>query len=566
VSEDARPACAEFLPLTPSTTLPAGSVAARGAFFALSLAGPERGDMEATQLLGAAAGAAVVAVLWTITVFRQRAVGSGVLGEARREADRLLDDARRQAETLLKEARVEGREQLHEDRRTFEEETRERRAQMSEAEKRLHDRQEAIDRRANKLEERERKLKQYEERIKRHEHDAELLRKEAARHRDEAIGQLEKVSSYTREEARAELLRAMNREAKEEGAKLGRKILESARQSAARDSQRIIATAIQRCASNHVAENTVSVVQLPSDDMKGRVIGREGRNIRAFELMTGVNLIVDDTPEAVLISSFDPYRREIAKLALEQLVADGRIHPARIEEVVERVRAEMNEQIIADGGAAAEEVGVHDLHPELTRLLGMLKYRTSYGQNVLRHSIEVATIAGIMAAELGGDEETARRGGLLHDIGKAVDQEVEGTHLTIGIKLLKKFGETKEVIQAMEAHHFDVEPATVEAVLVQAADALSAARPGARRDMLETYVKRLQKLEQIADSFRGVAKAYAIQAGRELRIIVESSKVSDDESIWLSRDIANRIQREVQYPGEIKVTVIRQTRAVEIAH
>lgn len=520
-------------------------------------------DMSAFAM-GAAAGAVFAAVMVWLVMSRQ--ANRRQLGEAGTEAGRIVEDARRQAETIVKEARVEGRERLHHERQSAEEDIRERRGQVAEAERRLHDRQETIERRQNKLEERERKLKQSEERLQRMESDINLLRQEAASHRDETVSRLEKIGSYTSEEARAELRRAVAREAKEEGGRLAVKIIEEAKANAARDSQKIIATAIQRCAGNHVAENTVSVVPLPSDDMKGRVIGREGRNIRSFELMTGVNLIVDDTPEAVLISSFDPYRRDVARIALERLVADGRIHPARIEEVVEAVRAEMEQQIVADGVAAAAEVGIHDLHPELNRLLGMLRFRTSYGQNVLRHSVEVATIVGIMAAELGADPLVGRRGGLLHDIGKAIDHEVEGTHLTIGIKLLRKYGESQEVIQAMEAHHFDVEPATVEAVLVQAADALSAARPGARRDMLETYVKRLQKLEQIADSFRGVAKAYAIQAGRELRIIVEASKVSDDESIWLSRDIANRIQREVQYPGEIKVTVIRETRAVEIAH
>ncbi|SVA52852.1 uncharacterized protein METZ01_LOCUS105706, partial [marine metagenome] len=309
----------------------------------------------------------------------------------------------------------------------------------------------------------------------------------------------------------------------------------------------------------------VSVVELPSDDMKGRVIGREGRNIRAFEMVTGVNLIVDDTPEAVLISTFDPLRREVARLALEQLVGDGRIHPSRIEEVVERIRTEVEEQIRHNGAEAAADLGIHELHTELVRLIGTLKFRTSYGQNVLKHSVEVATIAGILASELGADAIVARRAGLLHDVGKAVDHEIEGTHLTIGIDLLRRYGESDAVIHGMEAHHFDVEPKTVEAVLVQAADALSAARPGARRDMLETYVKRLQKLEEIADDFNGVSKAYAIQAGRELRIIVESDQVSDNEAIWLSKDIAKRIEKEVQYPGEIKVTVIRETRAVGLA-
>jgi len=514
---------------------------------------------------GVAAFLAAIATLAFAYATRKRSSGR-IVEEARSRADSLLSEAKGQVDVVLKEARHEGREQLQSDRTAFEDEARERRQQLLAGESRLHERDESLERRVGKLDERERKLKRYEKRLLGMERDVNLLRDEAAVHRDEAVTQLERVSSYNRDDAKAQLVRVMAREGREEGTRVAEKIVNKAKSTAGREAQRLIALAIQRCASNHVAENTVSVVTLPSDDMKGRVIGREGRNIRAFEMMAGVNLIVDDTPEAVLISSFDPYRREIAKMALERLVADGRIHPARIEEVVERVRGEIEEQTIVDGTAAAAEAGVHDLHPELNRLLGMLKFRTSYGQNVLHHSVEVATITGIMAAEIGGEEAIGRRGGLLHDIGKAIDQEVEGTHLQIGIDLLRKYGESDEVIQAMEAHHFDVEPATVEAVLVQAADALSAARPGARRDMLETYVKRLEKLEHIADSFRGVAKAYAIQAGRELRIIVEPSKVSDDESLWLSRDIANRIEREVQYPGEIKVTVIRETRAVEIAH
>ena len=511
-----------------------------------------------------AALAVLVVIVWFLV--RGRPGSREHLGKARGAAGRVIEEAERQAAVLLKETRIEGREQLHIERRGFDAESRERRQHMVEAEARAHERQESLERRTNRIDERERKLNHYEDRLRGMERDVNLLREEAAERRDEAVTQLEKAAHYHRDDAKAQLVRAMAREAKEEGARQATHIIDEAKTTATREANRVVATAIQRCASNYVAEHTVSVVALPSDDMKGRVIGREGRNIRAFEMMTGVNLIVDDTPEAVLISSFDPFRREIAKLALEQLVSDGRIHPARIEEVVQQVREGIEEQILVDGTNAAAELGIHDMATKLLRLLGKLKFRTSYGQNVLRHSIEVATISGIIAAELGADYAVARRGGLLHDIGKAVDQEVEGTHLQIGIRLLRKCGESKEVVHAMEAHHFDVEPATVEAVIVQAADALSAARPGARRDMLETYVQRLQKLEQIADSFRGVARSYAIQAGRELRIIVESSKVSDIESIWLSRDIAKRIQREVQYPGEIKVTVIRETRAVEIAH
>ena len=508
-------------------------------------------------------GFAVLAIFLGYT--QGRRLGKQAASRAETEAQNLLEDSQRQAETARKEAAVAAREEQLHARQAFEEESRERRKELAELERRSHESQETVDRRANKLEEREKKLQRYESRVRELEHDADLLRQEGARHRDEAVSKLERAAHLSREDAKRELIVTMEREAREEGAKLARRIEENIRQKAKAEANRIVAIAIQRSASNHVAENTVSVVELPADDMKGRVIGREGRNIRAFEMMTGVNLIVDDTPEAVLISSFDPYRREIAKLALKKLVADGRIHPARIEEVVQRVREDIEEEIRTDGATAAAEIGIHELHPELSRHMGMLKFRTSYGQNVLRHSVEVATICGIMAAELGADEHVARRGGFLHDVGKAIDQEVEGTHLSLGIKLLRKFGESEAVIQAMEAHHFDVEPASVEAVLVQAADALSAARPGARRDMLETYVKRLQKLEQIADSFRGVSKAYAIQAGRELRIIVEPGKMGDDESTWLARDIAKRIEKEVQYPGEIKVTVIRETRAVEFA-
>ncbi len=512
--------------------------------------------------VGVVIGGSILFAIWLAT---RRRAARRLLGEASVKAEDLSREATRNAATLLKEAKIEAREEHLRARQEFEDESRDRRREISKLERRISRRDEKLERRTSSFEDREKELSRLEGELRAKLQRVDLAEKEADTRRDEAVARLERIAGQTSDEAKQTLIQLMQREAREQATTTIRRIEEDAKTTAKKQAQRIISMAIQRAASDHVAEHTVSVVALPSDDMKGRVIGREGRNIRAFEMITGVNLIVDDTPEAVLISTFDPLRREVARLALEQLVGDGRIHPARIEEVVARIRADIEEQILHDGGEAAADLGIHELHPELVRLLGTLKFRTSYGQNVLKHSIEVATIAGILAGELGADAHVARRAGLLHDVGKAVDHEVEGTHLTIGIDLLRRYGEADAVIHGMEAHHFDVEPKTVEAVLVQAADALSAARPGARRDMLETYVKRLQKLEEIADAFNGVSKAYAIQAGRELRIIVESEQVSDNEAVWLSKDIAKRIEKEVQYPGEIKVTVIRETRAVGFA-
>ena len=512
--------------------------------------------------IGVLAGGAALVALWLVA---RRRFAERLVTEAREQAEELDREVERQAEAILKDAKIEAREEHLRARQAFEDESSDRRRELSKLERRIARREEKLDRRTNAFEDREKELSRLERELRRKNERVEFLEREANQKRGEALDRLQQIAGQTSEQAKQALMQLMQQEARDAATKTIRQVEEEAKLTARKQAERIISMAIQRAASDHVAEHTVSVVELPSDDMKGRVIGREGRNIRAFELITGVNLIVDDTPEAVLISTFDPLRREIARLALEQLVSDGRIHPARIEEVVGRVRSEIEEQIRQDGAEAAADLAIHDLHPELVRMLGLLKFRTSYGQNVLRHSVEVATIAGILAAELGTNEHVARRAGLLHDIGKAVDHEVEGTHLTIGIDLLRRYGEDEAVIHGMEAHHFDIEPATVEAVLVQAADALSAARPGARRDMLETYVKRLQKLEEIADTFNGVSKAYAIQAGRELRIIVEADQVSDNEAVWLSKDIAKRIEKEVQYPGEIKVTVIRETRAVGFA-
>ena len=408
------------------------------------------------------------------------------------------------------------------------------------------------------LVQRDKVLGEREKRLRREEEELERL---LVQEREK----LEQIAGLTGQQAKEELTRVMEGEARMEAAHLVKRIEDEAREKAQKEAQRIIGLAIQRAASDYIVETTVSVVMLPNDDMKGRIIGREGRNIRALEMATGVDLIVDDTPEAVILSNFDPLRREIARTALDRLISDGRIHPARIEEVVERVKAEFAEQVRHEGEEALLELGIPSLHPELVKLLGRLRYRTSYGQNVLQHSKEVAFLASAMAAELKVDAEVAKRAGLLHDIGKAMDREMEGTHLEIGIDLLRRYGESEEVVHAMACHHGDYDPRTVEAVLVTAADGLSAARPGARREILETYVRRLEKLEEIAGGFKGVQKSFAVQAGREIRIIVDSDKIRDEEAIWLSKDIAKKVETELTYPGQIKVTVIRETRSIEYA-
>ena len=397
--------------------------------------------------------------------------------------------------------------------------------------------------------------------------DAKLhaMEEELERATAEQRVRLERIAGLTADQAKAELMRAMENEARIDAASAMKRIEDEANEKAKDKARRVIAMAVQRIASEHVVESTVSVVDLPSDEMKGRIIGREGRNIRAFEQATGVDLIVDDTPEAVILSCFEPVRREIARLALGALIQDGRIHPGRIEELVAKIQAEMEEKLVTDGEAAALEAGIPDLHPELHKLLGRLQFRSSFGQNALKHSLEVSWLAHHMAAELGADAAVAKRAGLLHDLGKAVDREMDGTHLELGRELLRKHGESDVVIHAMECHHGDYDPHSVEAVLVTAADALSAARPGARREILENYIKRLEKLESMATEFKGVGKAYAIQAGRELRVVVESDRVSDEEALWLARDVAKKVESELTYPGQIKVTVIRETRAVEYA-
>jgi ribonuclease Y len=514
------------------------------------------------SVIGALVGAVILALLWRM-VYTKRAQVQ--LHEANQTAQRLIADAQKQAEARLKEANLEAKERMLQARSELDKQTTQRREEQKVVERRLQQKEENVDRKMQQLERREQEVESRDRGIGDREKRVEQREKELTEIVEAQRHKLEQISGLTVEEAKRDLIRSIENEAKLEAAQLIKRIETEATELASIRAKRIIATAIHRHASDYVAENTVSVVDLPSEDMKGRIIGREGRNIRALELATGVDLIVDDTPEAILLSGFDPIRREVARISLERLMADGRIHPARIEEIVEKVRVELEEKLHEEGEAAAFSLGITDLNPEVLKLLGRLRYRTSYGQNVLMHSLEVAQLAGLMATELGANTEIAKRGGLLHDLGKAIDREMEGTHLELGRELLMKFGERREVIHAMECHHGDYDPQSIEAVLVNAADALSAARPGARREILENYVHRLERLESIADKMEGVQKAFAIQAGRELRIIVNAEKMSDEQSIWLSKDVARKIESELQYPGQIKVTVIRETRAVDYA-
>jgi len=490
-------------------------------------------------------------------IFRKN-VGERAIGSAEQKARNMILDAENKSETIKKEITLEAKEEAHRMRSEVEREVRERRAEIQRSEKRLIQKEESIDRKVENIERKEESITRKEQILidKEHELDGFISKQ---------IEELERISGYTVEEAKQLLLSNVEKEVRYEASLLIKDIESKAKEEGEKRAKEIITGAIQRCAADHVAETTVSVVPLPNDEMKGRIIGREGRNIRAIETLTGIDLIIDDTPEAVILSGFDPVRREIARLSLEKLIVDGRIHPARIEEMVEKAEREVNNIIKEEGEAATFEVGIHNLHPELIKLLGRLKYRTSYGQNVLKHSIEVAHLAGLMAGELGMDVKLAKRAGLLHDIGKAVDHEVEGTHVDIGIDLLKKYKESDAVINGMAAHHGDYEPKSMEAVLIAAADALSAARPGARRETLDTYIKRLQKLEEIANTTPGVDKSFAIQAGREIRIIAKPDEMSDDSIVFLAREISKKIESELEYPGQIKVNVIRETRAIDYA-
>jgi len=518
-----------------------------------------------TSMLWIAGGLVAALAFLAFTWLQTRRAARETVAEARRQAERLLEEAKREGESKVREADLAAKEKLLVARTEFESASRKRRSELEAVERRLTQKEDGLDKRQEQQDGRDRELAGREKALAGREKAAEERDRELEKAGAEVRQRLEHVAGLTAQQAREELVRSLESEAKMEAAHIVKRIEDEAREQGNRKAQWLMGLAVQRLASDYVSETTVSVVELPNDEMKGRIIGREGRNIRALEMATGIDLIVDDTPEAVILSGFDPFRREIARVALERLISDGRIHPARIEEVVEKVKVEFEQRIQQDGDAALLELKIPGMHPELVKLLGRLRYRYSYGQNVLQHSKEVAFLAATMAAELKANVAVAKRAGLLHDLGKAIDREVDGTHLELGIELLRKFGESEEVVHAMACHHGDYDPQTVEAVLVTAADALSAARPGARREVLESYVQRLEKLEEIASGFKGVQKSFAIQAGREVRIIVDSGKISDEESLWLSKEIARKIEQELTYPGQIRVTVIRETRAVEYA-
>lgn len=505
----------------------------------------------------------VVAIIAGFVMFRagityNRKISEAEIGSAEDEAKRIVDEAIKEAESKKKEALLEAKEEIHRNRNELDKEVKERRAEISKQENRLHQKEATLDKKTEALEQKEEALL-----VKSKDLDNE--KEKLIELQKEERAKLEKISGLSVEEAKEYLLKNLESEVRHEAAIMVKEIEQEAKENADMKAREIIGYAIQKCAADHVAETTVSVVALPNDEMKGRIIGREGRNIRTLETMTGIDLIIDDTPEAVILSGFDPVRREIAKITLEKLIVDGRIHPARIEETVERAKKEIERTIKQEGEQATFDTNVQGLHPEIVKLLGKLHYRTSYGQNVLIHSMEVSYLSGLMAAELGADVTIAKRAGLLHDLGKAVDHEIEGSHVAIGVDIAKKYGESFDVCHAIEAHHGDVQPQTLIACIVQAADAVSAARPGARKENIENYIKRLQKLEEIANSFEGVDKSFAIQAGREIRIMVKPEIVSDEGMVLVARDIVKRIENELEYPGQIKVNLIRETRASNVA-
>ncbi len=497
-------------------------------------------------------------IAWFAAISYRKKVVEAKIGSAEEKAREIIDDALKTAETKKRESLLEAKEENLKNKNELEKESRERRAELQKYEKRVLAKEEQADRKSESLEKKESQLASREDRLNKRQAEIDELG-------EKRVQELERISGLTSEQAKEYLLKTVEDDVRHESAMLVKELETRAKEEADKKAKDYVVNAIQRCAADQVAESTISVVPLPNDEMKGRIIGREGRNIRTLETMTGVDLIIDDTPEAVILSSFDPIRREVARIALEKLIVDGRIHPARIEETVEKAQKEVENNIREEGEAAALEVGVHGLHPELVRLLGKMKYRTSYGQNALKHSIEVAQLSGMLAAEVGADVRMAKRAGLLHDIGKSVDHEVEGSHIQIGVELCKKYKESPIVINAVEAHHGDVEPTSLIACIVQAADTISAARPGARRETLETYTNRLKQLEDIANGFKGVEKSFAIQAGREVRIMVVPEQVSDDDMILLARDIAKQVEAELEYPGQIKVNVIRESRVVEYA-
>ena len=499
-----------------------------------------------------------VPVSGLVAVNYRKKVVEAKLGSADEKARQIIDDALKVAETKKREALLEAKEESLKTKNELERETRERRTELQRYEKRVLSKEESVDKKADALERRESGITAKEEELKKKNAEVEKLR-------GQRIQELERISGLTSEQAKEYLLKTVEDEVKIDTAKLYKELESRAKEDANKKAKEYVVTAIQKCAADHVAETTISVVQLPNDEMKGRIIGREGRNIRTLETLTGVDLIIDDTPEAVILSGFDPIRREVARIALEKLIVDGRIHPARIEEMVEKAQKEVETIIREEGEAATLEVGVHGIHPELVRLLGRMKYRTSYGQNALKHSIEVAQLAGLLAGEIGVDVRMAKRAGLLHDIGKSIDHEIEGSHIQIGADLCRKYKESPIVINAVESHHGDVEAESLIACIVQAADTISAARPGARRETLETYTNRLKQLEDITNTFKGVEKSFAIQAGREIRVMVVPDQVSDADMVLLARDIAKQIEAELEYPGQIKISVIRESRAVDYA-
>lgn len=504
------------------------------------------------------AGVVFLAVGLAVGYAYRKNIAEKKIGRAEETVVKLIEDAQKKAEAIRKETILEAKEEVHRLRNEFDKETKERRNEQAKLERRLLQREETLDKKNDAAEQKEQQL---ERKMK----EVSKTKEEISRLRDQQIEQLERIADLTSEQAKGLLLEKVESEARHDMAVMLRDIETKAKDEAEKKARNILSLAIQRCAADHVAEATISVVALPNDEMKGRIIGREGRNIRALETATGIDLIIDDTPEAVILSGFDPVRREVARVALEKLIIDGRIHPARIEEMVNKAKKEVDNQIREAGEAAVFDVGIHSLHPELVKLLGRLRYRTSYGQNVLKHSLEVAHLASIMAEEIGANAKLAKRAGLLHDIGKAVDHEMEGSHAQLGADLAAKYKENADVVNAIAAHHQDVEAKTVETVLVQAADAVSAARPGARRESLDNYVKRLEALEEIANSFSGVEKSYAVQAGREVRIIVKPEDVDEVGTTLMARDIVKKIEKDLDYPGQIKVNVIRETRAVDYA-
>ena len=515
--------------------------------------------MEPLQIVLIIVGALVLAAaVFAVGVMYRKRVGEREIGSAEAEATRIINEAIRSGESRKKEMLLEAKDEIHKSRTEHEKEVKERRAELSKQERRLQQKEESLDKKTDAFERKEEELTRRMAEVAQMQAQAEEVKKQH-------LATLEQISGLTQDQAKQFLLDSVEQEVRHETAMKIKEIEQEMKDNAEEKAREILSIAIQRCAADHAAEATVSVVPLPNDEMKGRIIGREGRNIRTLETITGVDLIIDDTPEAITVSSFDPVRREVARLALEKLIVDGRIHPTRIEDMVEKARREVDRTIREEGERACYETGVHGLNPELVKILGRQKYRTSYGQNVLNHSIEVSHIAGLMASELGVDVTLAKRAGLLHDLGKSIDHEVEGSHVQLGADLARKYKENPVVVNAIEAHHGDVEPKTVIAVLVQAADAVSAARPGARRENVENYIRRLQKLEELTGSYPGVEKAFAIQAGREVRIMVKPEEVSEDNMIILARDIAKKIEAELEYPGQIKINVIRETKAVEYA-